>query len=368
MLANPMVIKAIAILGPDTSPIATSYISFEPATAMIPRTGLKLWLKSDFGPVATSGSISRWVDLSNSNNDATQSNSANQPSLQTAVINGLASTIYNGTSQFFDLTSGFADLTSGCSLFFVVKPKSTGSGTILVSGNSGPTDMINVQNNGTQGVFECYNSTTPSTLSTSSGALALNRYQLIEATQTGPGSGTIYVNGSLAAQGPLQNLLNVTRTQNRVAADLSASSFWQGEIAELLVFNRNLTQAERASTSAYLIWKFQVTSAAATAPPIISVPGGTLVEPTQVAIATQGNAVTYVTTDGTPPNPTTSPVYQKPLNVSYSQTVQAISVVDGVQSTISSASYVLDPSKFPAPNPSDPTTLQLDLDLPTLTQ
>ncbi len=109
-------------------------------------------------------------------------------------------------------------------------------------------------------------------------------------------------------------------------------------------------------------------TATAAAAPIISVPAGTLSGPTQVAIAARGNSTVYVTQDGTDPDPASSPTYDRPLNVSYSQTLKTIAVSNGVQSTISSASYSLDPSKWPAPSPTDPTNLQIDLDLPTTTQ
>lgn len=102
-----------------------------------------------------------------------------------------------------------------------------------------------------------------------------------------------------------------------------------------------------------------------TPPPIVSVPTGTLDRPKQVAIAGVTGATIYYTTDGVTTPTSSSSVYVRPLSINYSLTLKAIAVLGGVSSTVSSASYTLDPTRWPAPNPADSSSLKIDLQLPT---
>ena len=73
----------------------------------------------------------------------------------------------------------------------------------------------------------------------------------------------------------------------------------------------------------------------------------------------------YFSLDGTNPSPSTSPLYQGPINISFSQTLKAIAVVSGVRSAVTTAIYNLDSTKWSAPNPDTTPPLQLNLQLPT---
>ena len=77
--------------------------------------------------------------------------------------------------------------------------------------------------------------------------------------------------------------------------------------------------------------------------PVFSVPDGTYTSVQTVAItdATQGAAI-YFTTDGTPPT-TGSSVYNQPITVSETETLEAIAVATGyTQSAVATAVYTID--------------------------
>lgn len=365
MPAYPFIIvKAIAIQGVDVSTVASSYIYLNPDTMNIPRTDLKLWLMPGFGMLTTSGALSKWIDFSNSSNDCVQSNSSNRPSLQANSINGYYASTFNGSSHYLDMTTGLANLTTGCSVFAVCKPQSTGTGTIAVSGNSGPSDMVSFETDNTQSKIQAYNSTTASSLTSASSSVTVGKYQLLEAVHSGSATGTLYVNGVSVGTGTLQNMVNTARTNNRVGADLGASAFWQGELAELLIFAKGLSQADRSNVEAYLLAKYQIVPLTTTAPPIISVDSGTLTEPQQVAISARGDAQVFFTTDGTTPT-LLSNQYLRPVQVNHSLTLKAIAVLNGISSTVASESYTLSSSQWPAPDAGDTRPLRIDLTLPT---
>lgn len=103
---------------------------------------------------------------------------------------------------------------------------------------------------------------------------------------------------------------------------------------------------------------------ATTPPSIISVPSGTLNEPRQVAVAGVTGSTIFLTTDGSTPT-TSSRVYSAPIQVNYSLTIKAIAVLNSVSSTVSSASYTLDSTHWPAPDPGDASALKIELQRPT---
>jgi hypothetical protein len=91
----------------------------------------------------------------------------------------------------------------------------------------------------------------------------------------------------------------------------------------------------------------------------------TLTQPTQVAVAANPAADIRYTIDNSTPT-SSSPLYQSPINISYTQTLKAIAIINGVSSSVTSATYTLNSTQFPAPNPSDATALQINLTLPNI--
>ncbi|MBK8221886.1 MAG: chitobiase/beta-hexosaminidase C-terminal domain-containing protein [Candidatus Obscuribacter sp.] len=366
-LTNPMTIKAKANLSGVDSTVTTANIQSDPNSLPVPRNGLSLWLKSDFGLVLSGTRVSRWSDLSGSANanDAVQNTNANRPIIISSAINEYPAVNFNGTSHFLNLTSGLTDLTSGFACFAVFKPIGTTAGTMFATGNTGPSDLVSLAINNTQAQFNAFAGTTASSVTTSAGALSLNDFQSLDAVHNGVGSASITVNSTPSATGTVQNLLNTARALNYIGTSSTSSGFWRGHLAELLVYSRTVTPSEQASIEAYLSSRYQLLTAASTPRPIFSVGTGTLSEPTAVAIASVGGATVYTSQNGTTPDPATSPQYQGPINISFSQTLKAIAVVNGVRSAVTTAIYNLDSTKWPAATPAASPPLQLNLQIPT---
>ena len=61
-----------------------------------------------------------------------------------------------------------------------------------------------------------------------------------------------------------------------------------------------------------------------------------------------------------------SPNYNSLLNISYTQTVKSIAILNGISSTVSSATYTLDNVQYSAPSLTDTRPLQVDLQTPEI--
>ncbi|HEY9786323.1 MAG TPA: hypothetical protein V6D17_13030 [Candidatus Obscuribacterales bacterium] len=92
----------------------------------------------------TSGSdVTQWTDVSGAGNHASQSNSANKPTLIANTINGAPVVSFDGSSDFLQLPGGLANFTSGATIFLVTKPTSLTSGAMLFDlGNGTASDNV----------------------------------------------------------------------------------------------------------------------------------------------------------------------------------------------------------------------------------
>jgi hypothetical protein len=276
---------------------------------------------------------------------------------------------FDGISQHLTLPSGFANFTSGGSFFLVVSPVSPASNARLFDlGNGSANDNIYMSEPSTNAAaLHVYNGSTDSSVSSSS-AITVGQFQLLEGTYSGTNTATIYTNGVQGAQSTsMQTALNITRSNNFIGQGSAGGNFYSGNIAEVLFYSTLLTTSQRAAIEAYFQQRYQLLSETPVAP-VISVSGGTLTQPTQVAISSQSGTITFITTDGTTPSPS-SPAYSgAPITINYTQTLKAVSYRNGVASSVASATYTLDPTQFPAPSSSDMTAPTINLQLPTPTQ
>lgn len=359
-------IKAKAI-GPyfNDSAVASATFRIEQNTLPVTRDGLVLWLRSDTDVTTSSGAVTKWGDVSGSLNDAAQSNGANRPTLVSNAVNGLPAIAF-ASSQFLQLPAGMANFTSGASIFVVIKPTSVTSGArILDFGNGATSDNLQLQEPSTNAAaLYVYSGSSPSSVS-SSNALTVGNFQLLEAIHNGSSTATIYTNAVQGAQSTSMNAIpNITRSNNYIGQGGAGGNNFIGQIAELLLYRRSVTISERAAIEGYLFNRYNMMSVNTTPAPKLSVATSTLSAPTQVAIsAASPSAEIRYTTDGSTPGPS-STLYTKPINISYTTTLKAIAIQNGIQSSVQTATYTLNSTQWPAPS-SDATPLQINIQQPT---
>jgi len=365
---NYTTVKAIEVLSGVSSSVTTAFIQYE-----VPRPNLQLWLKPE-NIIASGSSVTGYTDVSGYSTTVTQSTTSNQPTLVSNALNGFSSASFNGSTTYLNIASGstnapfLSNLTGGVAIFAVVSPlTSTADKALFTASHTGVTDMTALQTDGTEVVFNVNKSTTAKNITSSTGAITVGTFQEVDAVLNQTNVGQIDVNGITLKTATLQAMNNTTRPVAYIGANdaLLSTAFWGGQLVELLVYSTGTNfQTEAAQVQAYLAYRYQLGTSQTTPAPTISVPTSTLTGPSQVAISSAPNAVTYFTQTGIAPT-TSSPVYTKPININFSQQLQAISVVNGIQSAVSSATYTLNATQWPAPSSTDNTSLQMNLQLPT---
>lgn len=211
--------------------------------------GLMLWLDaSDAATITGSSTASVWADKSGNANDATQSTGGNQPTISTLAINGLTALSFNGSSSSMNLTNAIPE--SGLTVFAVVKNAGTG----------GDQDVVNLWDStnygsvlgatGTQlkwwnGKPGNYNGVLAGTVSTTQAQLFAGTYDDVTGAQV------LYLNGTQIGTGTITPIgwsgpgsIGCLRGIN--------VQYWNGLIAEIVIYNTVLTTLQRQNVETYL--------------------------------------------------------------------------------------------------------------------
>jgi hypothetical protein len=359
-------IQALAVGSGGTSAITATVVQIDPSTANIPRSGLLTWQKADLGLTISGSSVTAWADASGNGYNLVTNTGATNPTYHPNAVNGLPAVTYDGVANSSIWAPGFANLTAGCSVFINYHPIGRSSGEILCLSNGGTGDSLNIWPfwNAGEPIYFFVNGPGGSTNLTST--YYLGQYQNLSFVLNGS-TGSYYINGQLINQSTtLSSLANITRANNFIGGGYYGT-FFNCDYTEILIYNRPVTSTEFANIQSYLTSRYLGPTASAPVPPVFNLAAGTLPAPTELGISTAPGAVTHFTVDGTTPS-ATSPVLTSAVQINYSQIVQAISIQNGLSSSVTSASFVLDNTKYPTPSASDTSTLQINLQSPSPAQ
>jgi hypothetical protein len=223
----------------------------------------KLWLSANSGTSSTTdgANISNWNDRSGNGNNATQSTIANQPILKNNIQNGQPVIRFDGANDFLNNTT--ANISSSQrSLIFVAKANTTQAKTIFNFKRTTPVRSFGVGQSGgiyyisSDGVNNASNYTTGNTDNiTQSPFLGIFLQNGI-----GLGSLSYYLNSN-------QQSLNGSQLTNDSGAsgftvayreDYPAGGYFSGDMSEIIVTDKVLTNDERQALETYLNTKYKL--------------------------------------------------------------------------------------------------------------
>jgi len=222
--------------------------------------GLALWLDAadDSTFSYSSGtSVSQWRDKSGLNNHVSQATVANQPSRST-IKNSRKTLVFDGSNDtLFNAGNVFPSNTTDYTKIAVVYQTSTSTTGNIISSKTDTSGTNNAH------AFYFGNSTFiqlwhNSTFVTSPNALAINTLGVISGTYiNSSGLGSLYVNGTASGTGTTASRNIVRDIQIGAIID---SSFFTGEICEVLVFSRVLSATELKQVHTYLGQKWGISN------------------------------------------------------------------------------------------------------------
>ncbi len=314
-------IKAVAT-APDlpvsdvTTVTLTSSDDFSPASL----AGLQLWLRADAGITPNGGFVDLWQDQSGNGNDAAQATGYQSPALVTDAPSGMPALRFDGANDFLSLRTRIANAQTA----FLVLRNSDASGYRTPLGD--PNAFPYLSGYGRQIWY-------PGNLaSVLTGQTWLNG---------APVDGTQAVYPDVTQ--PLAVLTSIATAPAVPASQLGSGYggyLWQGDIAEVVLFDHALTGPERHQVEEYLMRKYASVPALPPSTPAITPNGGRFTGVATISLSetTPGAVVTY-TLDGSDPTPA-SATYHGPFSISATTTVKAKAFLGGLASSTGIAGFI----------------------------
>ena len=224
-------------------------------------SGLQLWLDSTTGLFdATSGgnavttnasSVARWEDQSGSGYNVLQATSANMPILKTAVKNNKNAIRFDGSNDI--LVSGNISDNNllSVSVFSVVSPTNFGGGNAGRIFERGANGFLNFMNFSTSIAFLFGD------VNVRGGSTTLSAFNLITSTATiGTGTANTRINKVLVASGNMGSSPSLANTTYQIGNRTAGDRGFNGDIAEIIVYNNLLTSLQIDQVENYLYSKW----------------------------------------------------------------------------------------------------------------
>ncbi len=227
-----------------------------------PASGLQLHLNASS---LAAGAVDWWNDSSGNSNATQQSGSASCPTLLAGAINGRSVVHFDGWDDYLNLPAGMQDFGQGLSAFVVTRPTSnafwsrffdfangSANDNILFARLGGSTDLRYEVYSGNQSVGV-----------SASNVLVNGSPQIVGVVQQGGTPGNVsdvatFYNGTQASTGQANVPQNLIRNSNYVGKSNWPDALFQGDMAEILLYNRALTSAETQGVQAYLAAKYNI--------------------------------------------------------------------------------------------------------------
>jgi hypothetical protein len=256
----PTVFQIGFVVGSNTS--TENVVTVGSASAIL-SAFMICWLRADAFVTYASSKVSLWADQSGLGYNASQSNASNQPSLVLTAINGLPAISFNGTSNFMQFPTGFNNFAQGASIFLVVKPAATTALSQILNLGSGSSNDYNLGieiNSSSEAEYFVYTGAGTGMTSVSYGSSIGTAPQLIEVVHNGT-SATILTNGANPVTNASMNSIPepaTGRTNSYLGQASGGGNYFNGEIAEVIIYQTALTLAQRQLVETYLINKFNL--------------------------------------------------------------------------------------------------------------
>jgi len=220
--------------------------------------GLSLWLSADSVVVDDAGAVSEWTDMSGRGNDAIQLVAEHRPKRVDSALNFLPAVRFDGLNDFLIGKNLYID-EENLSIFIVHKYSGTREGKtqyiLNQAGDAGNKYFLYSQaNNNFQTAFNVY---PPSGGAIGSIGYGADFYRLTTVVSS-KNITKLFSNGSENAVAPSENYVGIETEfviGNRYS-DLE-DRWFAGDIAEMLIFDRALTNNERLDVEKYLFTKYR---------------------------------------------------------------------------------------------------------------
>jgi len=235
-------------------------------------TNLQLWFDASTIVQSDNTAVSSWTDLSTNAWNFSQGTTTQQPTFRTNRQNGLPAVVFDGANDFLASTAavGIMNNVSGGTMFLVAKWNTSaaiGRPFYIASGNINAARFILSKGSDNIPTVNGRRIDGETSMSADTNYFAVDGNQFFICS--GPidyinGFIKIYYNGlpysqyTLATFGGNSSATNSSFVRMGANAAATAAQFFSGEICELIVYNRALSEDEIGRIHAYLAAKWGI--------------------------------------------------------------------------------------------------------------
>ena len=258
-------------------------VSSGPPITEIPTDGLVIALRANglVGSLADGEPVTQWFSEEGSGGTAVASG-AQAPTFTVSAINGQPAVRFDGVDDFLALTGSLRDFRAGVSLYVVMRPTVLQNGfKVLLLGNGAGAQNIGLGRAGADPGYQYFTFSDSGAVGffNTSGGLVANEAALVSVLQAaGVSNGTsaaeLAGNGSVLGGGDVAVPALADRLDNLIGKSrFGGDGLFQGDIAEILLYNRALSAAEQATVRAYIAQKYSLSIAGPQPVPVPNVVG-----------------------------------------------------------------------------------------------
>jgi len=221
----------------------------------IPKNGLTLWLRADVGVMEANGGVQTWLDQSGQHLDAVASALNTAPKLSKDTPNGMPTLEFDGMDDYLSLPTGFADFSAGLSVFIVAKATDGACASMWEVANGSEIQDISVGFYRSTWQYEVENQDVyGGAIDPANAALGV-----IAVVQRVGGAVELRMNSNLLGQGTFEPPAVASRSVNFIGYTSYANcGHFQGQMSEVIVYDRGLTIAEVNALENYLEKRYGV--------------------------------------------------------------------------------------------------------------
>jgi hypothetical protein len=335
-------IRAIAVkTGYRNSPVGSTIVIIDAASAGIPKESLRLWLRADTLPLANNSKVSSWTDLSGVGNDFEQQTVSYQPTYVSTVpaLNGRAGVAFGAGTPFLTCKNVDALAESAFSIVAVVRYDNSALSTIMSRQSANPYSILLgyqvLCGTGYKPNFSVVTGTNAQGTTMTTSALTAPTSSSPFKSVTVIASKALhqlYVDGVLVDENaPAEQGFVHGTTAARVGLRGGSDGFpFKGEIAEILYFNKVLTEVERKKIDTYIAQNY-IVSLPLPPKPKIAPEAGTFATTQSVKFTPVIGGTIHYSVDGNPPTEL-SPIAPAEVQVTADTVVKAIELKSGFAS------------------------------------
>jgi hypothetical protein len=243
--------RAQIAIGSQTSSYSDSSNTVTVNNTFIPAAGNVLWLKADTIAQADNTPVTTWNDSSGLGNNVTQATGSAQPTYRTNVVNGMP--VVRGDGGDHLSKASVVTPNEQHTIMIVLKVSGTNSAAPFYNGNAGANGYGFFQDgSGTRGVLF------GGAVAKSDGTPSATNFEIWTHQWNGSNS-TFWVNGVEETLTDTATAPGAPPNGDTLVMGLAGSNQWNGDVAEILVWDNVISAPDRTTAHDYLGAKYAIT-------------------------------------------------------------------------------------------------------------